>query len=131
MITPGLMTFSCTSERSVPRNRFAMKFRTRPFGALLPKHFAKYGHGDFPAVLHGASYPRRRSKNSAFFPRALSPRRAVPSRGRSTAATNLLGPTHTRMPALLRPKDYDRWLGPNPAPRELLAPFPAEPMSMW
>jgi hypothetical protein len=27
--------------------------------------------------------------------------------------------------------DYDRWLGVEPDPRELLAPFPAEPMVMW
>ena len=38
---------------------------------------------------------------------------------------------HDRMPAILRPEDYDRWLGMEPDPRDLLAPFPAEPMTMW
>jgi putative SOS response-associated peptidase YedK len=35
------------------------------------------------------------------------------------------------MPAILRPEDYDRWLGIGPGPRELLKPFPTEPMMMW
>jgi hypothetical protein len=30
----ALITFSCSSQRSVPRPRLAMKFRTRPFGAV-------------------------------------------------------------------------------------------------
>ena len=35
------------------------------------------------------------------------------------------------MPALLRPEDYDRWLGPEPDPRALLKPFPAEIIAIW
>jgi len=35
------------------------------------------------------------------------------------------------MPAILKPTDYERWLGPDPDPHELLAPFPSEPMVMW
>ena len=35
------------------------------------------------------------------------------------------------MPAILRPSDYDRWLGPEPDPKDLLAPFPFDPMIMW
>ena len=35
------------------------------------------------------------------------------------------------MPAILRPEDYDRWLGDEEPPADLLAPFPAEPMTMW
>jgi putative SOS response-associated peptidase YedK len=33
--------------------------------------------------------------------------------------------------AILRPADYDRWLGMESDPRDLLAPFPGEPMTMW
>ena len=38
---------------------------------------------------------------------------------------------HDRMPVILRPEDYDRWLGIEPDPRDLLRPFPAELMRMW
>jgi SOS response associated peptidase (SRAP) len=36
-----------------------------------------------------------------------------------------------RMLAILRPEDYERWLGPEPDPHDVLQPFPAEPMIMW
>ena len=36
-----------------------------------------------------------------------------------------------RMPAILKPENYDRWLGIEPDPRELLLSYPAEPMRMW
>jgi putative SOS response-associated peptidase YedK len=35
------------------------------------------------------------------------------------------------MPAILKPSDYERWLGPEPDPHDLLEPFPSEPMTMW
>jgi putative SOS response-associated peptidase YedK len=38
---------------------------------------------------------------------------------------------HNRMPLVLAPKDYLRWLGDEPDPRDLMRPFPAEPMRMW
>jgi putative SOS response-associated peptidase YedK len=38
---------------------------------------------------------------------------------------------HDRIPAILGPEDYERWLGPDPDPRDLLKPFPAELMTMW
>jgi putative SOS response-associated peptidase YedK len=38
---------------------------------------------------------------------------------------------HDRMPAILEPKSYDRWLGLEPDPRELLITYPSEPMTMW
>ena len=49
----------------------------------------------------------------------------------TTAANEMVARIHDRMPAILRPEDYDRWLGMEPDPRDLLAPFPAEPMKMW
>jgi putative SOS response-associated peptidase YedK len=49
----------------------------------------------------------------------------------TTAANATVARIHDRMPAILRPEDYDRWLGLEPDPRDLLAPFPAEPMKMW
>jgi putative SOS response-associated peptidase YedK len=48
-----------------------------------------------------------------------------------TNANELVGRIHNRMPAILRPDDYDRWLGDEEPPADLLAPFPAEPMTMW
>ena len=35
------------------------------------------------------------------------------------------------MPVILRREDFDRWLGVEPDPRELLRPYPAEAMTMW
>jgi putative SOS response-associated peptidase YedK len=32
---------------------------------------------------------------------------------------------------ILRPEDYARWLGEEEPPADLLAPFAAEPMTMW
>ena len=46
----------------------------------------------------------------------------------------LLQPMHDRMPVIIPPKDYDRWLAPaDPAqlPIDLLRPFPAEEMTAW
>jgi putative SOS response-associated peptidase YedK len=38
---------------------------------------------------------------------------------------------HDRMPLILAPGDYDRWLGDEPDPQDFMPPFPAEPMRMW
>ena len=35
------------------------------------------------------------------------------------------------MPAILRPADYDQWLGIEPDPHELLTPFPTELLTSW
>ncbi len=52
----------------------------------------------------------------------------------TTDANELMQPIHDRMPVILAPKDYDRWLEPgDPArpPIDLLRPFTAEPMTAW
>jgi putative SOS response-associated peptidase YedK len=46
-------------------------------------------------------------------------------------ANELVGAIHDRMPAILHREDYDRWLGPEPDPREVLRPFPCELLKMW
>jgi putative SOS response-associated peptidase YedK len=46
-------------------------------------------------------------------------------------ANEMIAQIHDRMPAILKPESYDRWLGIEPDARELLAPYPAEPMRMW
>jgi SOS response associated peptidase (SRAP) len=38
---------------------------------------------------------------------------------------------HNRMPLILAAGDYARWLSDELDPRDLLRPFPAEPMRMW
>jgi putative SOS response-associated peptidase YedK len=35
------------------------------------------------------------------------------------------------MPAILDAATYDRWLGSEPDPRELLFSYPPAPMTMW
>ncbi len=44
---------------------------------------------------------------------------------------NLVAEIHDRMPAILKPEAYDRWLSDEPDPRELLRPFPPELMTIW
>jgi putative SOS response-associated peptidase YedK len=46
----------------------------------------------------------------------------------------LVEPLQNRMPVILQPKDYDRWLTPGDPQRlpvDLLRPFPAEQMRAW
>ena len=50
----------------------------------------------------------------------------------SPPTTNaLVADIHDRMPLILATDDYTRWLGEEPDPRDLMRPFPAEPMRMW
>ena len=52
----------------------------------------------------------------------------------TTDPNALMEPVHNRMPVILQPKDYDRWLDPcDPArlPIDLLRPYPAERMRAW
>lgn len=46
-------------------------------------------------------------------------------------ANELLEPIHNRMPAILEPRSYDRWLGPEPDPHDLLISYPSDLMTMW
>ena len=43
----------------------------------------------------------------------------------------LVADIHDRMPVVLAPADYDRWLEDEPDPRDLMRPFPADLMRMW
>jgi putative SOS response-associated peptidase YedK len=49
----------------------------------------------------------------------------------TTEANALMAPVHNRMPVILKPGDYDRWLDVegDPAPGELMRPFAAEAMA--
>ena len=49
----------------------------------------------------------------------------------TTDANQMVAEIHDRMPLILAPKDYLRWLGEEPDPRDLMKPFPPEPMRMW
>jgi len=52
----------------------------------------------------------------------------------TTDPNQLMEPIHNRMPVILEPKDYDRWLDPgDPArlPVDLLRPYAAERMKAW
>ena len=51
-----------------------------------------------------------------------------------TAPNEIMEPLHDRMPVIIEPKDYDRWLQLAEAqalPLDLLRPFPAEKMKAW
>jgi putative SOS response-associated peptidase YedK len=43
----------------------------------------------------------------------------------------LVADIHDRMPVILAPGDYARWLGEEPDPRDVMRPFPADLMRMW
>jgi len=47
------------------------------------------------------------------------------------ASNDLVGQIHNRMPAIREPKSYERWLGPDTDPHDLLITYPSEPMAMW
>lgn len=52
----------------------------------------------------------------------------------TTDPNELVQPLHDRMPVILSPSDYDRWLDPGDPerlPTDLLRPFPAEQMTAW
>jgi putative SOS response-associated peptidase YedK len=49
----------------------------------------------------------------------------------TTDANELVADIHDRMPAILAPADYTRWLGEEPDPRDLMRPYPAELMRIW
>jgi putative SOS response-associated peptidase YedK len=52
----------------------------------------------------------------------------------TTFPNELTEPVHDRMPVILEPKDYGRWLeegDPERPPLDLLRPFPAEHMKAW
>ena len=49
----------------------------------------------------------------------------------TTDANELVAEIHDRMPLILAPSDYDRWLNNEPDPRDLMRPYPAEPMRIW
>ncbi|CAI2935234.1 protein of unknown function [Aminobacter niigataensis] len=38
---------------------------------------------------------------------------------------------HDRMPVILAPSDYARWIGPELDPADLMKPFPSDRMTMW
>ncbi|WP_425349693.1 SOS response-associated peptidase family protein [Pseudorhodoplanes sinuspersici] len=38
---------------------------------------------------------------------------------------------HDRMPVILDPNDYDRWLGTDSDPRDLLRPYSSKKMEAW
>ena len=52
----------------------------------------------------------------------------------TTDPNELMEPIHNRMPVILAPKDYQRWLEPGEPthlPVDLLRPYPAEEMRAW
>jgi putative SOS response-associated peptidase YedK len=48
----------------------------------------------------------------------------------TTAPNALVAPLHDRMPVILAPADYDRWLGEEPDPADLIRPYAGD-MAAW
>ncbi|MBX4884097.1 SOS response-associated peptidase [Rhizobium bangladeshense] len=56
----------------------------------------------------------------------------VPTFAIVTCAPNeMIADINDRMPVVLNPKDYERWLSPEPNPSDLMKPFDADAMTMW
>lgn len=50
----------------------------------------------------------------------------------TTPANEMIDAIHDRMPVIIPPIAYDRWLANvEPDPRDLLVPYPSESMAMW
>jgi len=49
----------------------------------------------------------------------------------TVASNDLVHQIHDRMPAIIKPAGYERWLGLEPEPHDLLITYPSEPMTMW
>ena len=49
----------------------------------------------------------------------------------TTDANELVAEIHDRMPLILAPGDYARWLSDEPDPGDLMRPFPVALMRMW
>jgi putative SOS response-associated peptidase YedK len=49
----------------------------------------------------------------------------------TTDANELVAEIHDRMPLIIAPDDYMRWLSDEPNPHDLMRPYPAEPMRIW
>jgi putative SOS response-associated peptidase YedK len=48
------------------------------------------------------------------------------------SANDMMAHIHDRMPVIVGRENYDRWLANiEPDPRDLLLPYPSEPMTMW
>ena len=45
--------------------------------------------------------------------------------------SELVAEIHDRMPLILAPGDYARWLGEEADPADLVRPYPAEEMTAW
>jgi putative SOS response-associated peptidase YedK len=46
-------------------------------------------------------------------------------------SNDLVAQVHNRMPAILEPAGYNRWLGLESGPHDLLITYPSEPLTMW
>jgi putative SOS response-associated peptidase YedK len=49
----------------------------------------------------------------------------------TTDANELVAQIHNRMPLILPPGEYARWISDEPDPHKLMRPFPAVPMRVW
>jgi len=49
----------------------------------------------------------------------------------TTKPNEVVAALHDRMPVILQPEDYDRWLGEEPDPADLIRPYPADDLVAW
>jgi hypothetical protein len=59
------------------------------------------------------------------------PRRRLGAHLRDRDSNELVGQIHDRMPVILHRADYERWIGTDPDPRDLLRPLESGALRIW
>jgi len=119
--TPGFRAAIKTRRCLVPADAF---YEWQKLGAKSRQPFAIAMHDETPYAFAGLWESWREPSGQVLETFTII----------TTDANELLAPMHDRMPVILEPKDYDRWLQAGEAhelPVDLLRSFPAERMKLW
>lgn len=133
----GYSTINARAEEAAAKPAFREALRKRR--CLVPADaFYEWEHSD-PKNKRPFAFALRSGQPYAFAGiwESWRPKEGQPIETFSiltTDANQVVEPIHNRMPVILDPKDYDRWLEPatiERLPLDLLRAFPAEQMISW
>lgn len=133
----GYSTINARAEEVLTKPAFREPFRQRR--CLVPADaFYEWQRVD-PRTKHPYAIALRSDQPYAFAGlwETWKPKEGEPLRTFTIVTTDpneVVEPLHNRMPVILEPRDYSRWLEPgDPArpPTDLLRPYPAEKMKAW
>ncbi len=137
----GYTTFNARAEEAPAKPAYREAFKKRR--CLIPADaFYEWQRID-PKSKHPYAFAMKEETPYAFAGlwESWRPKEGAPLESFTILTTDpnaLVEPMHNRMPAILEPRDYDRWLNTSPdtsdparPPVDLLRPFPAEKMRAW